>query len=29
MSAGPGRPERAKLFSGGSDGTKCRAWGQP
>jgi len=29
MSAAPGRPGQAKFFSGGSNDTKRRAWGQP
>jgi hypothetical protein len=28
MSAAPGRPKQARAPSGGSDDTKCRAWGQ-
>jgi hypothetical protein len=27
MSDAPGRPKRARTPSGGSDDTKCRAWG--
>jgi hypothetical protein len=27
MSAAPGRPKQANASSGGSEDTKCRAWG--
>jgi len=27
MSAAPGRPKQARAPSGGSEDTKCRAWG--